>query len=91
MRHFWYTVAVIELTDVAFAVDSILAAMALAGSRQDKLWVVITGGILGVILITTTVNLLIGSASAKWALLGPIFVPMLMERLHIGRPHPRGA
>ncbi len=24
------------------------------------------------------VNLLIGSASAKWALLAPIFVPMLM-------------
>ena len=35
--------------------------------------------ILGVILMTTTVNLLIGSASAKWALLGPIFVPMLMQ------------
>ncbi|MFM8215305.1 MAG: TerC family protein, partial [Pirellula sp.] len=32
-------------------VDSILAAMALAGSRTDKLWVVITGGILGVILM----------------------------------------
>jgi aminobenzoyl-glutamate transport protein len=25
------------------------------------------------------VNLLIGSASAKWALLAPIFVPMLMQ------------
>lgn len=48
---FWGTVAVIELTDVAFAVDSILAAMALAGSKQEKLWVVITGGILGVILM----------------------------------------
>jgi len=48
---FWGTVAVIELTDVAFAVDSILAAMALAGSRQEKLWVVITGGILGVVLM----------------------------------------
>jgi p-aminobenzoyl-glutamate transporter AbgT len=34
--------------------------------------------ILGIILLTTLVNLLIGSASAKWALLGPIFVPMLM-------------
>ncbi len=30
------------------------------------------------ILLTATVNLLIGSASAKWALLGPIMVPMLM-------------
>jgi len=48
---FWATVAVIELTDVAFAVDSILAAMALAGSRQEKLWVVITGGVLGLVLM----------------------------------------
>ncbi len=35
--------------------------------------------IVGVILLTALVNLLIGSASAKWALLGPIFVPMLMQ------------
>jgi aminobenzoyl-glutamate transport protein len=35
--------------------------------------------VIGIILITTSVNLLIGSASAKWALLGPIFVPMLMQ------------
>ncbi|HET8796302.1 MAG TPA: AbgT family transporter, partial [Thermoanaerobaculia bacterium] len=33
----------------------------------------------GIILLTATVNLLIGSASAKWALLAPIFVPMLMQ------------
>ena len=35
--------------------------------------------IVGIILLTGLVNLLIGSASAKWALLAPIFVPMLME------------
>ena len=34
--------------------------------------------IVGIILLTSLVNLLIGSASAKWALLSPIFVPMLM-------------
>ncbi|CAM3678324.1 AbgT family transporter [Parendozoicomonas haliclonae] len=34
--------------------------------------------IIFMILLTATVNLLIGSASAKWALLGPIMVPMLM-------------
>jgi predicted tellurium resistance membrane protein TerC len=48
---FWRTVIVIELTDIAFAVDSILAAMALAGSEPSKLWVVIVGGILGVVLM----------------------------------------
>ena len=35
--------------------------------------------IVGIIIVTATVNLLIGSASAKWALLAPIFVPMLMQ------------
>lgn len=34
--------------------------------------------IIGMILLTASVNLLIGSASAKWALIGPILVPMLM-------------
>jgi YkoY family integral membrane protein len=55
---FWSTVGVIELTDIAFAIDSILAAIALVGSAPQghvgphpKLWVVITGGMLGVILM----------------------------------------
>jgi aminobenzoyl-glutamate transport protein len=34
--------------------------------------------IVGIILLSALVNLLVGSASAKWALLAPIFVPMLM-------------
>jgi YkoY family integral membrane protein len=57
---FWPTVFVIELTDIAFAVDSILAAVGVVGSpppgtppdaHHPKLWVVITGGFLGVILM----------------------------------------
>ena len=35
--------------------------------------------IVGIIILTAFVNLFIGSASAKWALLAPIFVPMLMQ------------
>lgn len=35
--------------------------------------------IVGIIFLTALVNLLIGSASAKWALLAPIFVPLLMQ------------
>lgn len=35
--------------------------------------------IVGIILLTGLLNLFVGSASAKWALLAPIFVPMLME------------
>lgn len=34
--------------------------------------------ILGIIIIGGTLNLFIGSASAKWAILAPIFVPMMM-------------
>jgi aminobenzoyl-glutamate transport protein len=34
--------------------------------------------VIGVILFTTFVNLFIGSGSAKWALLAPVFVPMFM-------------
>lgn len=57
-RAFWSTVVVIELTDIAFAIDSILAAIALvAGGHipehgfHPKLWVIVTGGFLGVILM----------------------------------------
>lgn len=34
--------------------------------------------LVGLIVVTGTIDLLIGSASAKWAMLGPILVPMLM-------------
>lgn len=52
---FWPTVLLIEMTDIAFAVDSILAAIAMIPatdvSPNPKLWVVFTGGMLGVILM----------------------------------------
>jgi aminobenzoyl-glutamate transport protein len=35
--------------------------------------------IMGIILLCGFVNLLVGSASAKWTMLAPIFVPMLMQ------------
>lgn len=35
--------------------------------------------IVGIIFLSAIVNLLVGSASAKWALIAPIFVPMLMQ------------
>lgn len=65
MMGFWHTVAVIELTDIAFAVDSILAAIALVGPTpkdvevHPKLWVVVTGGMLGVMLMRVAAALFI--------------------------------
>ncbi|NHA14476.1 AbgT family transporter [Thioalkalivibrio sp. XN279] len=35
--------------------------------------------LVGIVIVTGVVNLLVGSASAKWALLAPILVPMLMS------------
>lgn len=55
-------------TLVALAGAGGLKAMALPGEAT----------IIGMIALTAVVNLLIGSASAKWALLSPIMVPMLM-------------
>lgn len=56
-RSFWATVFVIEMTDIAFAVDSIVAALGFVGAnpedkgRHPKLWVVMTGGMIGVVVM----------------------------------------
>jgi aminobenzoyl-glutamate transport protein len=34
--------------------------------------------LLGLVLLTSSIDLMIGSAAGKWALLAPIFVPMFM-------------
>src|SRR4051794_20677269 len=52
---FWRTVMMIELMDVAFAVDSVLAAVALS----SKFWIVFTGGMLGVITMRFAASLFI--------------------------------
>lgn len=35
--------------------------------------------LIGFVLVTAFINLFMGSASAKWAIMAPIFVPMLMQ------------
>src|SRR6056297_520952 len=54
---------------VALKGANVLEALALPGSVT----------IVGIIFLSMIVNLLVGSASAKWALIAPIFVPMLMQ------------
>ena len=51
-RGFWTTVLVVELTDIAFAADSILAAVALT----NQYWVIVTGGLIGVFLMRFAAN-----------------------------------
>jgi len=68
LASFWPTVFVIELTDIAFAVDSILAAIAMVGSPpkdtppdalHPKLWVIVTGGVIGLMLMRVAARLFI--------------------------------
>lgn len=64
----------------AFVKSNIGALIALKGAavlQSMSLPAEIT--IIAIIIIVGCVNLFIGSASAKWALLSPIFVPMLMQ------------
>jgi len=68
LASFWPTVLIIELTDIAFAIDSILAALAFVGSPPEghppeafhpKLWLVIVGGLLGVMLMRVAASFFI--------------------------------
>ena len=64
----------------AFGQSNLGVLMALEGAAVLKaLGLPSALTITGIILLTGLLNLFVGSASAKWALLAPIFVPMLME------------
>ncbi|WP_077210944.1 TerC family protein [Bacillus dakarensis] len=74
---FWMTVLKVEVADIAFAVDSILAAVALAmtlpntplpnigGMDGGKFLVVFTGGLLGVILMRFAADLFVKLLHAR--------------------------
>lgn len=47
---FWQTVAMVELTDLFFAIDSILVAVALV-SDPSRIWIVYAGGFIGIVLL----------------------------------------
>jgi YkoY family integral membrane protein len=55
MTAFWATVVKVELTDIVFAIDSILVAVAMS----PKLWVVLTGGILGIVAMRLVIGQLL--------------------------------
>src|SRR5919106_587213 len=82
---FWATVVKVELTDIVFAVDSILVAVAM--SRKE--WVIITGGILGIIAMRMVIGQLLVIVRRYPALVDGAFiiiawvgVKLLMEYLN---------
>jgi aminobenzoyl-glutamate transport protein len=64
----------------AFSQSNLGVLLALEGAEVLKR-LALPGAITitGIVLLTAFINLFVGSASAKWALLAPIFVPMLMQ------------
>ena len=67
---FWATVVRVELTDVVFAIDSILVAVAMS----NKLWVIITGGILGIIAMRLVIGQLLTLVRRYPALVDGAFI-----------------
>jgi aminobenzoyl-glutamate transport protein len=64
----------------AFRESNIGALVAMKGADLLKQAAVPTPvTVLGIIVITSLIDMLVGSASAKWAVLAPILVPMLMQ------------
>jgi YkoY family integral membrane protein len=67
---FWATVIKVELTDVVFAVDSILVAVAMS----NKTWVILTGGILGIIAMRLVIGKLLALIQRYPALVDGAFL-----------------
>ena len=70
MGAFWSTVVRVELVNLAFSIDSILVAVAVS----PKLWVVLTGGVLGIVAMRLVVGQLIALIEKYPALVDGAFV-----------------
>jgi len=88
-RGFWGTIAVVELTDIAFSIDSILAAVGLS----KKMWVIYTGGVLGIITMRFVaggflqlLDLYPGLVNAAYSLVGWIGLKLCLESLDYHLP-----
>ena len=82
---FWATVVKVELTDIVFAIDSILVAVAMSTKR----WVIITGGVLGIVTMRMVIGQLLAIVRRYPALVDGAFiiiawvaVKLLIEYLH---------
>ena len=82
---FWSTVIKVELTDLVFAVDSILVAVAM--SRKE--WVIIAGGILGIIAMRLVIGQLLrvvrrypSLVDAAFVIIAWVAIKLLIEYLN---------
>jgi YkoY family integral membrane protein len=82
---FWATVVKVELTDIVFAIDSILVAVAMS----PKIWVILTGGLLGIVAMRLVIGRLLSLIERYPPLVDGAFViiawvglKLLIEFLH---------
>src|SRR5215467_4578699 len=82
---FWATVMKVELTDIVFAIDSILVAVAMS----PKTWVILAGGILGIVMMRLVIGQLLALVERYPLLVDGAFViiawvgfKLLVEYLH---------
>ena len=85
MSPFWSTVAKVELTDIVFAIDSILVAVALS----NKTWVIVTGGLLGVVAMRLVIGRLLTLVEryptlvdGAFIIIGWVAIKLVLEFLH---------
>jgi len=81
----WGTVVKVELLNIAFSVDSILVAVAMS----RKLWVVLAGGLLGIIAIRVVIAQLLSLVrrypaivDGAFVIIGWVGLKLLVEYLH---------
>lgn len=82
---FWATVVKVELTDVVFAIDSILIAVAMS----SKLWVILAGGMLGIVAMRFVIGRLLTIierypqlVDGAFAIIAWVGSKLLLEYLH---------
>ncbi len=96
---FWKTVLMIELFDLVFAVDSILAGVAFIGPAPNaalhpKLWIVYIGGMIGVFAIryasrffSTMVHRFPRLETSAYGMIGWIGLKLGMQSLSLTFPY----
>ncbi len=82
---FWATVVKVELTDIVFAIDSILIAVAMS----SKLWVILAGGMLGIVAMRFVIGRLLTIierypqlVDGAFAIIAWVGSKLLIEYLH---------
>ncbi|WP_026581327.1 TerC family protein [Bacillus sp. J33] len=87
---FWGTVAAVELMDIAFSVDSVLAAFGIS----QEIWVLLLGGMLGVLMMRGVAGIFLKLIdripeleTAAYVLILIIAVKMLLGVFHIHVEH----